>query len=413
MKTSKCRACQNKIKPFIKFGKMPIANAFYLKANYQNQYYYNMEVAFCSKCFCFQLINIPQSKLMFHSKYAYFASTSKHMENHWKALSAKIKKKCNNNNNKIILEIGSNDGIFLKNFAKLKRWKAIGVEPSKNVAKISKKKNLKNIIIDFFSYQLSKKILLKFKQKIDIIVSTNTMHHIKDTNSVFRGVHNLLNNDGIFITEDPSLYEVIKKKSYDQIYAEHMYIWSAISLDCMSKKHGLFLYDLENYNVHGGCTRYYFCHNERFKRTKRCELFIKSELQLGLNKNQTYINFKYNIKKHSSDFFNLISNLSKKGYRICGYTAPAKSVTLINYSRIDINLVEAIFDNTDSKIGKYFPGKSQIPIFSTSNFRNKNFDYVILLAWNHKKEVLKKEYSYTKKNNIKWIIPMSKIEIIQ
>ena len=413
MVIGKCRLCNNSIKPFIDFGKMPIANAFYFKKDYNKQYYFDMKVASCSRCYCFQLVNIPDPKLMFHENYAYFASTSKFMQIHWRKLSDKIKKKFKDNKHNTIIEIGSNDGIFLKNFSNIKKWTAIGVEPSKNVAKFSKSQGVKNVIVDFFNYELTNKIISKFKSKADVVISTNTMHHIENTNSVFKGVKNILNMKGIFITEDPSLFEMIKKNTYDQIYAEHMYIWSAISLDIISKKHGLFLYDLENNTVHGGCTRYYFCHRGHFKRTKRCNNFITKEKKLGLDKAVTYKKFREKIINHSNKIYKIVYDLSNKGKKICGYTAPAKSTTLINFSKLNSNLIDKVFDNTKAKIGKNYPGKNKIPVKSSEDFRKEKCDYVILFAWNHKKEILKKERSFTKKKSIKWIIPMPKIKIFK
>jgi methylation protein EvaC len=407
-----CKSCGIAIKPFMKFGKMPIANAFYNKSEYNNQYFYDMDVCFCDSCFVFQLLNIPKPKKMFHKNYAYFASTSKFMQNHWSNLAKSIKRNNNNNVIKLIIDIGSNDGIFLKNFVNNKNWLPIGIEPSINVANFSKKKGLKNVINDFFNYKLSKTIYKKYKKKAQIIVSTNTMHHIENTNSVFLGVKNILNDDGQFITEDPSLYEMIKKGSYDQIYAEHMYIWSAISLDLMAKKHGLFLFDLQNNKVHGGCTRYFFCHNDMFKRTRRCTNFITKEINLGLNNIKTYLNFKNNALAHSKSLYNLIKQLKLRGNKICCYTSPAKGTTMINYAKLDISLIDKVFDNTKSKIGKFIPGKNKIPVFSTNKFRNERYDYILLLAWNHKEEVLIKERDFTTKIGSKWIIPMPKIKII-
>lgn len=412
MPINKCKSCYKPIKPFLKFGKMPIANAFYMKKDYGKQYFYNMDACFCKNCFTFQLLNIPKPSQMFHKKYAYFASTSKFMQKHWQDLANKIKNKNKNNLSKIIIDIGSNDGIFLKNFTKNKNWIPIGIEPSRNVADFSKRQGLKNVINSFFNYKLSKMILKRFKNKAQIIISTNTMHHIEDTNSVFKGVKNILNDKGQFITEDPSLYEMIKKGSYDQIYAEHMYIWSAISLDIMSKRHGLFLYDIENNRVHGGCTRYFFCHINNFKRTKRCINFIDKEIKLGLNNINTYINFKKNAVSHSKNIYKLIKDLKMKGNKICCYTSPAKGTTLINFSKLNNILIDKVFDNTEFKIGKIMPGKNKIPVESSDNFRKEKFDYVLLLAWNHKNEVLKKEHQHTKKKGTKWIIPMPKIKII-
>jgi len=412
LKKNNCKSCGAQIKPFLDFGNMPIANAFYNLEDYKKQYFYRMKVCFCKKCFCFQLLNIPKPKQMFHQKYAYFASTSKSMELHWKNLAKDLKNQNKNKKNKIIIDIGSNDGIFLKNFTNSKYWTPIGVEPSKNVANFSRKYGLKNIINDFFNYKLSLKILKKFRQKAQIITSTNTMHHIEDTNSVFKGVKNLLSEDGVFITEDPSLLEMIKKNSYDQIYAEHMYIWSAIALDQMAKKHGLFLYHIENNKVHGGCSRYFFCHDNKFKRSIKCNLHIKKELAMGLNKTKTYINFKDKSIHHSKKINQLIQKLKKNGKTICCYTAPAKGTTLLNFSKLDIKLIDKIFDNTNFKIGKYMPGNNKIPVYSTDEFRKEKYDYVLMLAWNHKKVILKKEHSYTKKIKAKWIIPMPHINII-
>ena len=409
----KCNSCSKIIKPFMKFGRMPIANAFYNKTDFNNQYFYDMDVCFCKNCFVFQLLNIPKPKKMFHKKYAYFSSTSKFMQNHWKNLATIIKNNNNNNEIKLIIDIGSNDGIFLKNFINKKNWEPIGIEPSRNVANFSKKNGLKNVINDFFNHKLSKSIYKKYKKKAQIIISTNTMHHIENTNSVFLGVKNILKEDGQFITEDPSLYEMIKKGSYDQIYAEHMYIWSAISLDLISKKHGLFLYDIENNKVHGGCTRYFFCHKDNFKRTRRCINFIKKEINLGLNNIKTYLNFKKNALSHSKNLYNLIKQLKSKGNKICCYTSPAKGTTMINYAKLDVSLIDKVFDNTKSKIGKFIPGKNKIPVFSTNNFRSEKFDYILLLAWDHKEEVLTKERDFTRKIGSKWIIPMPKIKVIK
>lgn len=408
----KCKSCSKSIKPFFKFGKMPIANAFYKKADFNKQYFYNMDVGFCKHCFTFQLLNIPKPKQMFHKKYAYFASTSKFMQNHWSKLAKNIQKKNNNKDMKIIIDIGSNDGIFLKNFTKKKYWTPIGIEPSKNVANFSKKKGLKIVINDFFNHSLSQKIYEKYKKKAQIIISTNTMHHIENTNSVFLGVKNILKDDGQFITEDPSLLEMIKKGSYDQIYAEHMYIWSAISLDLMAKKHGLFLYDIENNKVHGGCTRYFFCHENKFKRTIKCKNFIMKEIELGLNNIITYMNFKKKAVSHSKNLHNLIRKLKSKGKTICCYTSPAKGTTLVNFSKLNSSLIDKVFDNTDFKIGKFIPGKNRIPVVSSNKFRLERYDYILLLAWNHKDEVLKKERDFTRKIGSKWIIPMPNIKIL-
>ena len=236
------------------FGKMPIANSFLKKNQFNKQYFYNMEAGFCNTCFTFQLIKIPKARMMFNNNYAYLASTSSVMKKHWNKLSKKIIKKSKLKTRSFVVEIGSNDGIFLKNIAK-KKINHLGVDASKNVCEIAKSKGI-NSLNDFFNIKTAKKIKHKYG-KADVIVSTNTMHHIEDINSVVKGMYELIKDDGIIITEDPSLKEMLKKNAYDQIYAEHMYIWSLSSMSYLFKKYGMEIYDIENNNLHGGCSRYF------------------------------------------------------------------------------------------------------------------------------------------------------------
>ena len=190
------------------FGKMPIANSFIKKKQFKKQFFYKMDAGFCSNCFTFQLIKVPKAKMMFNKNYAYLASTSNVMKNHWSKLAKKIINKSKLSKKSFVVEIGSNDGIFLRNIAK-KKIGHLGVDASKNVCDIAKSKGV-NSLNDFFNVKTAKKIKSKFG-KADIIISTNTMHHIEDINSVVQGMSELIKDNGTIITEDPSLNEMLKK----------------------------------------------------------------------------------------------------------------------------------------------------------------------------------------------------------
>ena len=390
------------------FGSMPIANSFIKKNNFKKQFFYKMEAGFCKNCTTFQLIKVPKAKMMFNENYAYLASTSKFMKKHWGELSKNIVKNLKLNKNSFVVEVGSNDGIFLENISK-KKIGHLGIDASKNVCDIAKSKGI-NSLNAFFNTKTAKKIKLKYG-KADVIVCTNTMHHIEDINGVVEGMGELIKNNGTIITEDPSLNEMLNKNAYDQIYAEHMYIWSLSSMNFLFGKHGMEIYHIENNNNHGGCSRYFIAKKNVKKITKNVLTHMSLEKKIGVSRLSTFLKFKNKINFLKKNLKSLLINLKDKNKIIVGYGAPAKSSTILNFCGIDNKLIDKIYDNSETKIGKYTPGKSLIKIENSDNFRKTKSDYCVLFAWNHKKEILLKENNYSKKNG-KWIIPVPKLKII-
>lgn len=407
MKKYNCRVCNAEIKELMSFGEMPIANAFVVNKT-ENQYFFDLKIGFCEICFTFQVLEIPEAKKMFNDKYAYLASTSEVMQNHWKKLGDKLII-CNKlGKNSFVAEVGSNDGIFLENISK-KKIPHLGIDASKNVCDIAEKKGVKTLNA-FFGVNVVDEIISNFGQA-DIILSTNTMHHIEDINNVAEGMSKLIKEDGIIITEDPSLVEMIKKNSYDQIYAEHMYIWSLASMNSLFKKFDLEVFDIENNNFHGGCSRYFIGKKNKRKISQNVINHAKLENELGIENIDTYKKFTENVKISKKRLNQLILKIKNEGKRIVGYGAPAKSTTILNYCGINFDTIDAIYDNSATKINKYTPGKSLIKIEDSLNFKKNFSDYCILFAWNHKDEIMLKEEQYSKKGG-KWIIPVNEINII-
>ena len=236
------------------FGDMPIANSFIKENKFRKQFFYKMEAGFCKNCSTFQLIKVPKAKMMFNENYAYLASTSKFMKEHWNKLSINIIKNFKLKKKSFVVEVGSNDGIFLENISK-KKINHLGIDASKNVCVIAKSKGV-NSLNAFFNVKTANKIKSSYG-KADVIVCTNTMHHIEDINGVVEGMGKLIKDNGTIITEDPSLNEMLNKNAYDQIYAEHMYIWSLSSMNFLFGKYGMEIYHIENNSNHGGCSRYF------------------------------------------------------------------------------------------------------------------------------------------------------------
>ena len=405
---NKCRVCSADIKEFMSLGQMPIANAFVKEDKKNKQFFYNLKIGFCEKCFTLQLIDVPKPEQMFNDSYAYLASTSSTMINHFSKLASKIINYSNISNKSFVVEVGSNDGIFLKNFSD-KNIKHLGIDASKNVCDLAEKKGVKTLN-EFFNLETSEKIKKNYGEA-DIIVSTNTMHHIENINEVVRGMANLIKDDGIIITEDPSLLEMLKNNAYDQVYAEHMYIWSLSSMKNLLNTYNLEVFDIENNEFHGGCTRYYIAKKNKKKITSKVIQQQKNEDIFGVKKVSTYLKFKENVAKSKEKLVKLLKDLKSSKKIIVGYGAPAKSTTILNYCKIDNSLIEKIFDNSETKINKMTPGTSLIDIVDSKEFKNFKSDYCVLFAWNHKNEILLKEKEYSNKNG-KWIIPVSDIEII-
>ena len=234
---------------FLNLGFQPLANS-YIKKNKlkQKENKFKLEVGFNKKNYLVSIINTVPKEKMFNNEYPYKSSESKTMQKSFKDLAKKIRKHYKPN---FIIEIGSNDGAFLKNFNKNT---IVGVEPCKNLAKLTIKKKYK-VYSEYWDLKLAKKIT-KLK-KADLIYSANTLSHIKKLDEIFKAIEYSLSKNGILILEDPSLLSCIKNVAYDQFYCEHIYVFSTIALRNILKKFGLEIFDVQNTTTHGGSNRYF------------------------------------------------------------------------------------------------------------------------------------------------------------
>jgi len=391
----RCKVQGTKIKTFMSFGKMPMANFFLKKKDFKNEFYYNLEVGFNPKNYLLQVNNHPKSNNLFNNKYPFYTNKSSYMVKHFKKYYQFVKKKYLKSSSKVI-EIGSNDGSLLKNF---KKYKHIGFEPSANVAKFSKKYGI-NVYAGFFNKNNVKKFK-QFLKKTDLICAANVICHIPNLNDVIKSINLLLNKKGIFVFEEPYLGSMFKKISYDQIYDAHVFIFSIHSIKSIFNSHGFDLIDAYPQNTHGGSMRYIIGRKGERKINKSINKLINLEKKQGLNKIKSCLKFKKRCEMSRKKFRNKIINLKKAGKKIAGYAASAKSCTVLNYCNIGTDFIEYIADSTNEKIGKFSPGK-HIPIVSIDHYKKNPPDYTVLFSWNHKKEILNKEKKYTL-NGGKWI----------
>ena len=392
-----CKITKSAIKPFISFGKMPIANGFLNKENFSKEFFFDLEVGFSEKCSLFQLKDHPTPEQMFNNKYPFFTGSSEAMKIHFQKYSDFIKKNYINNNSKII-EIGSNDGTFLKNF-KNSNLDYVGFEPSENVAEIAKQKGVK-IINSFFGLN-SLDLLKNFLKQTDVIFAANVICHIPELNGLIKAVDQLLSKDGVFIFEEPYLGSMFNKTSYDQIYDEHIFMFSGTSIKKIFDLFDMELIDLIKQETHGGSMRYVISRKNKRPINKNVEKILDEEKLNNLDNLDSCLKFKKNCENSKIKLNNLLKKHISEGKRIVGYGATSKSTTILNYCEINSEIIEYICDTTKEKIGKYSPGM-HIPIVAVDKFRKDNAEIAYLFAWNHINEILKKEVMF-KKNKGKWI----------
>lgn len=394
-------------KVFLNLGKQPLANSFLSnikKITLKNEFFYNLKICFNTKN-CLVSIKKPVNpKKQYTNKYAHRASESKTMREAFKNTARRLFKRFKP---KQIMEIGSNDGVFLKNFDKKK---VIAVEPCKNLAQLTKK--MFKTYPDFWNLKLSKKIILKEKKKIDLIFSANTISHIPNLRETFVGINKILSENGVLVIEDPSLLKVLVNNSYDQFYDEHVYVFSALAIQKIVQSYGLRLFDIEEVSTHGGSNRYYICKtNGKYNSTIRLNKIIKKEKSYGINKLNSYKKFAKRVIESKRKLKNLLIFLNKQKKLIISYGATYKSTTVFNFCKINSNLIKYVTDTTLNKQGKYTPG-THIKIISPEKGMNKKVDYAFLGAWNFKKEIFAKENKFLKRGG-KFITHVPRVKVLK
>ena len=373
-------------KQFLNLGKQPIANGFLYKEEISNEFFFNLKVGFDKKTKLVTHMEYVDPPLMFNDNYSYRGSMSQTMREHFKNLSINLQIYGDD-----ILEIGSNDGVFLKHWNK---EKAVSVEPCSNFAKETQNMGY-NTYSEFWTTKLSKTIE-KTHGKRDIVFAANCICHIPDLDDTFKAVESILKDKGVFIFEDPSLAEMINNNSYDQIYDEHPHIFSVIALDNLLKRNGLEIVKVDNLKVHGGSNRIYAMKIGKGDKHESVEQNKTYEKILGLHKFKTFKRFAKRVQQSKKDLVRLLKQCKKQNKKVISYGATSKSTTVFNYCNIGPDLIEYIIDTTPEKQHKLSPGV-HIPILPPKEGFNDSVDFAYLGAWNFVQEISKKESKYIKR----------------
>lgn len=386
---------------------MPIANGFLTADKFDREYFFDLSVASCPACGMFQLVEQPQREMMFNDHYAFFSGTSKGMADHFEQFAQHVITDYLPETRSFVVEIGSNDGILLKHFAQA-NIAHLGIEPSSNVADVARARGI-SIWPRFFDEECARDIVRE-KGQADAFLAANVMCHIPRLHCVVEGIRILLKPTGIVMLEDPYLGDVIQNTSYDQIYDEHVFLFSLQAIQYLFGQHGMEVVDLEHQLTHGGSMRYVIANKGARSISERVIRQQHREEEMGLRKSETYEQFRRNCERSRIQLLNLLDTFRAQGKRIVGYAATSKSTTIINYCGITSDHIDFISDTTPIKQGKYSPG-AHIPVKSHNDFIAQYPDYALLFAYNHANEIMRKEQQFIESGG-KWILYVPQISIV-
>jgi len=374
---------------FLNLGRQPIANRFLNKDEFEDEFVYDLKVGFDTETCLVTHMDYVDAPMMFNDDYSYRGSMSATMRNHFSKFSKSIKTSLPISPK--VLEIGSNDGVFIKNWD---TKTSFAVEPCGNFAKETNDLGYKTYN-DFWTKDLANKILIE-QGDMDLVFSANCMCHIPDLDEAFSAVESILSLNGVFIFEDPSLLEMINVNSYDQIYDEHPHIFSITALNKILERNGLKIVKVENTNVHGGSNRVWVKKCSFANPHKSVQNNLDLERLLGLYTLNTMERFAEKVQQSKLDLRQLLIRCEELGKKVISYGATSKSTTIFNYCNIGPSLIQYITDTTPEKQDKYSPGV-HIPIISPEQGFNNTIDFAFLGAWNFAQEIRSKEKDFNGK----------------
>jgi C-methyltransferase C-terminal domain/Putative zinc binding domain/Methyltransferase domain len=406
----KCIFCATPLtQTFVDLGMSPLCESYVSRAQLnQMEAFYPLHVRVCSQCFLVQLEEYVSPEHIF-TEYAYFSSYSDTWLAHAKDYVDMIVARFNLGSGSLAIELGSNDGYLLQNFVK-KGIPAQGVEPAANVARVAVDKGVPTMVA-FFGRKTAQKIVDDGK-KADLVIGNNVLAQVPDVNDFVAGIQILLKSQGVATLEFPHLARLMEENQFDTIYHEHFSYFSLISVEKIFAAHGLTLFDVEEIPTHGGSIRIYARPAGDNSRpvTARLVDLRNRELALGFNQMSAYSSFDEQVKATKRNLLDFLIQARRAGKKIAGYGAPGKGNTLLNYCGIRSDFLEFTVDRNPYKQGKFLPG-THIPIFPVEKIDEAKPDYVLILPWNFKDEIIK-QMARIRNWGGKFVVPIPNVQVV-
>jgi SAM-dependent methyltransferase len=396
-----CRSCGHAgLSPVLDLGLMPLSDGLLTREQLnQPEPRYPLDVGFCPACTLVQILETVPPEVLFGHDYPYFSSFSDHLLKHSRdnALSLIASRRLGPAS--LVVELASNDGYLLKNFVE-KGVPVLGIDPAPGPARAAEKVGVPTLNT-FFTRDLAAQLVREGK-RADVVIGNNVLAHVADTNGFVQGIAMLLKEGGTTSIEVPYLRDLIDHCEFDTIYHEHLCYFSVMALDALFRRNGLFLNHVERLPIHGGSLRLFAGRREQVQDSVR--RLIDEEKALGMDTPAYYTSFGDRVRHIGDSLRSMLQAFKKQGKSIAAYGAAAKGAIMVNYARTGTDLIDFVVDRNVHKQGKYMPGV-HIPILPPDEILRRRPDYVVLLPWNFKDEILRQQDEYRRAGG-KFVIPI-------
>lgn len=404
-----CRFCRTELRhTFVDLGMSPLCQT-HIEPHQLNHMepFYPLHVWICHECFLVQLEEYVSPKEIF-TEYAYFSSYSDSWVAHAKRYADLMSERFGIDPTKKVMEIASNDGYLLQHFVN-KGVPVLGIEPAANVASVAVEKGIPTTV-RFFGTATARAVAAEHGCA-DLLLGNNVLAHVPDINDFVGGMKILLRPGGVITMEFPHLFRLMAENQFDTIYHEHFSYLSFYTVEKVFAAHGLTLFDVEELPTHGGSLRIYARHVEDVAKpvNSRAVALRERELAHGVNRLETYSSFAAKVKETKRAVLEFLIGAKRAGKSIAGYGAPGKGNTLLNYCGIRTDFLDYTVDRSPYKQGKYTPG-THIPILAPEHLKRTKPDYVFILPWNLRDEVMA-QTAYIREWGGKFVVPIPEVKV--
>ncbi len=384
----KCRHCGAELKlTLVDLGSAPPSNAYLTAEKLQNpEKWFPLRVLVCEQCWLVQTEDFAQADELFDADYAYFSAFSSSWLAHSERYVSDMAQRFSLNEQSYMVEVAANDGYLLQ-YVKALGIPCTGIEPTASTASAARAKGI-DIVEEFFGVHLAKQLVADGKQA-DLTAANNVLAHVPDINDFVAGFTTLLKPTGVATFEFPHLLNLIELNQFDTIYHEHFSYLSLTAVRHIFAANGLSVFDVQELPTHGGSLRVFAQRADTGSHaiSEQVSLLLQKEERAGMRTAAYYSGFQGKSEKVKDDFVAFLIEAKRKGKSVAAYGAAAKGNTLMNFAGIRSDLIQFVVDKNPAKQGKYMPG-SRIPIVSEDRLIEERPDYVVILPWNLREEIM-------------------------
>lgn len=407
---SECRFCRSPLEhTFCDLGMSPLSNAYRSASELDEpQTYYPLKAYVCSRCFLVQLPQFEAPETIF-SDYAYYSSYSSTWVEHARGYADLMHSRLGLGPEHLVVEVASNDGYLLQFFQQL-GVPALGIEPAENVARAAVEKGIRTRI-EFFG-KASAERMRQEGLAADLLLGNNVLAHVPDLRDFVAGLAVLLKPTGTLTMEFPHLLRLMQENQFDTIYHEHFSYFSLQTVESVFSEFGLEVFDVEELSTHGGSLRVYAGHRSENREPRPGLLAVRrKEQDARLDVLSTYFGLQERVEAVKRELLGFLLDCRGRGQRVAAYGAPAKGNTLLNYCGIRPDLLEYTVDKNPAKQGRFLPG-SHIPIHAPEWLSERAPDYLLILPWNLKEEIVEENRAFGERGG-RFAVPIPHLEVLQ